>query len=164
MVRQLRDGRGQNGLVLANGGLLSHHHTVCLSRHPRNDSLPYSTQPCPSSYVGDEHPPIVKRAEGPAVIEVLDPPSISIPAKSGPNQYSLQTYTVQYNRDGSPQAGFILGRMRNGGGRFIANAGDAATLKDLTSKVNEQIGRQGWVSHDKKTERNSFVYQRGSNL
>jgi hypothetical protein len=84
--------------------------------------------------------------------------------KSVANQYSLQTDTVQHNRDGSPQASFILGRMQKGGESFIANAGDAITLKDLASKVNEQIGRQGWVSNDKKKERNSFVLQKGGKL
>jgi hypothetical protein len=54
--------------------------------------------------------------------------------------------------------------MQKGGERFIANAGDAVTLKALASKVNEQIGRQGWVSHDKKTGRNRFIYQNGDKL
>lgn len=72
MVRQLREARGENGLVLANGGVLSHHHAVCLSRSPRKDKSPYPARIVFSpAYVGDEHPPIIEHAEGLAIIEVL---------------------------------------------------------------------------------------------
>ncbi|KAL6229050.1 hypothetical protein BDW75DRAFT_250193 [Aspergillus navahoensis] len=143
MVRQLRQGRGENGLVLANGGVLTHHHAICLSRVPRKDRLPYPKEPGRLAYVGDEYPPIAEQADGVGVIE---------------------TYTVQYNRDGSPQIGFIVGRLREDGRRFIANSSDEATLKALATKTNEQVGREGWVSYDRTTARNNFSLGSKGNL
>lgn len=67
MSRRLRDGKGHNGLVLANGGVLSYQHAVCLSSkpgkhsYPDNRSLKAGTAPKPM---------IVEEAEGEAVIEV----------------------------------------------------------------------------------------------
>ncbi|PGH10239.1 hypothetical protein AJ79_05494 [Helicocarpus griseus UAMH5409] len=138
MVRQLRLGKGQYGLVLANGGVVSYHHTVCLSRNPRKDGSPYPSQnPLPRN-LRDDHPPIDERAQGRAVVE---------------------TYTVQYGRDGSPQIAFIVGRLQDSGHRFIANAADGATLRELSSTVNEQIGKHGWVDCEKESGRNVFSLQ-----
>lgn len=65
MTRQLRNGKGRNGLVLANGGVLSYQHAVCLSsrpqgKYPENKPSPDNTSP----------PPVDAEATGPAVIEV----------------------------------------------------------------------------------------------
>ena len=72
MVRRLRLAHEkQNGLILANGGVLSYENTVCLSNQPRKDGAAYPRDnviletpadlPCPH---------FVEQAEGPAVIEV----------------------------------------------------------------------------------------------
>ncbi|KAL4893126.1 hypothetical protein BDV59DRAFT_207930 [Aspergillus ambiguus] len=135
VVRDIRAGRGRNGLVLANGGVLSYHYTVCLSASPRADGSPYPAQnPLPAYAKGISPPPTAVKAEGRAVIE---------------------TYTVQFQRDGSPGEGYVIGRLENGH-RFIANAADTATLRELSSMTVEQIGRTGWVKNDAESGRNLF--------
>ncbi|EPS28018.1 hypothetical protein PDE_02963 [Penicillium oxalicum 114-2] len=135
MVRQLRSGRhGQLGLVLANGGVLSHHHAVCLSRNARSDGTPYPGRNPLSLRVRDAQPRIVERAQGNARIE---------------------TYTVQYERDGSPLVGFVLGRRDQDGARFIAVTTDGSSLKALGA-ASEQIGRSIWVDFDEDMGRNTF--------
>jgi hypothetical protein len=57
----------------------------------------------------------------------------------------LQTYTVEFSRDGSPQKGFVVGRLKSNGHRFLANNADDATLKQLCSHDVEPIGRTGKV-------------------
>ncbi|KAF3394611.1 hypothetical protein F1880_004981 [Penicillium rolfsii] len=134
MVRQLRQGNGRIGLVLANGGVLSYHHAVCLSRQPRADGAPYPNRNPLPQYVSDAQPTIAEKVNGSARIE---------------------TYTVQYDRDGSPLAGFVLGRQDENGSRFIAITTDGSTLKELGS-ANEQIGKSIWVDWDQETGRNTF--------
>jgi len=69
MVRELRKGRNKNGLVLANGGIVTYEYVVCLSSSPRNSPFP-DRNPLPE-YVTDEPIPSVdEKAEGEAVIEV----------------------------------------------------------------------------------------------
>jgi hypothetical protein len=69
MVRKLRKGRGKNGLVLANGGIVTYEYVVCLSSKPRNSPFP-DQNPLPE-YVTDEPIPAVdEKAEGEALIEV----------------------------------------------------------------------------------------------
>jgi hypothetical protein len=41
MVRQLRKGKGRNGLILANGGVLTYQHVLCLSTMRRRGGSPY---------------------------------------------------------------------------------------------------------------------------
>ena len=59
MTRQLRSKKGQvsdrknagvlNGLILANGGVLTYQHVVCLSTKPRSDGKEYQNgNPCAS--------------------------------------------------------------------------------------------------------------------
>ncbi|GLI78487.1 hypothetical protein PoHVEF18_006802 [Penicillium ochrochloron] len=134
MVRQLRHGNGRIGLVLANGGVLSHHHAVCLSRRPRGDGAPYPNRNPLPRHVSDAQPAIAERVNGSARIE---------------------TYTVQYDRDGSPLAGFVLGRLGENGSRFIAITTDGSTLKELGSS-SEQVGNSIWVDSDQETGRNTF--------
>ncbi|OJJ01056.1 hypothetical protein ASPVEDRAFT_131121 [Aspergillus versicolor CBS 583.65] len=141
IARQLRtrkqSPKAQNGLVLANGGVLSYHHTVILSTQPRSDSGYPMWNPL-SSHLDEDHPAIEEQAEGSGVIE---------------------TYTVQFGRDGSPILGFVVGRLLSGagnGGRFVANVQDAYTLQQLCSST-EQIGKQGWVTTE--GGRNLFVFK-----
>ncbi|KAL4916927.1 hypothetical protein BDW62DRAFT_218395 [Aspergillus aurantiobrunneus] len=129
--------KAQNGLVLANGGVLSYHHTVILSTQPRPDSRYPMWNPLPS-HLEEDHPAIEEQAEGGGVIE---------------------TYTVQFGRDGSPVFGFVVGRLQSGTGnrgRFVANVQDAYTLQQLCSST-EQIGKQGWVTSE--SGRNLFVFK-----
>jgi hypothetical protein len=71
MTRQLRAGNGKNGLVLANGGVMTYQHVICLSSSPRRDGSPYSEKPTLPDVITDVPVPVVDgEAEGEAVIEV----------------------------------------------------------------------------------------------
>jgi hypothetical protein len=84
-----------------------------------------------------ESPPSVERAEGPA---------------------SVESYTVQFNREGEPEQGIIIGRLGYGekpGARFIANTPpDTDLLWAMTRE--EFIGASGQVSYEAESERNVF--------
>ncbi|RFU25534.1 hypothetical protein B7463_g10817, partial [Scytalidium lignicola] len=138
-IRQLRAGNGIYGLVLANGGVLSYQHVVCLSRQPRKDGQAYpTTNPLPAILKEVAVPDIETKPKGEAVVE---------------------TYTVEFNRDGTPAKGFIVGRLVSNGRRFVANHGSVDTLNKLSHHSNEPIGRRGWVGSDPKTEgRNLFIF------
>jgi hypothetical protein len=125
MVRQLRRGTGRTGLVLANGGVVTYQAVVCLSSSPRRDGLPYpNANPLPPVITDVQIPAVDEQAEGDAIVE---------------------TYTVEFNRDGSPLRGFVVGRLKSNGHRFLANHADENTLKELCSQDVEPIGRSGRV-------------------
>jgi len=69
MVRQLREGKGQYGLVLANGGVVTYHHAVCLSSQPRCSAYP-NLHPSSTLTVDTPVPVVDTQAEGAAVVEV----------------------------------------------------------------------------------------------
>ncbi|KAJ5823879.1 hypothetical protein N7447_006219 [Penicillium robsamsonii] len=136
MVRQLRKLGGlpkpSNGLILANGGILTTENTICLSTHARRGSGWYPTrdnnQIPPSSQLA---PPISIHAEGEAIVE---------------------TYTVEYDRENHPRLGHIVCRLMNNGHRIIANHGDIPTLEQLSSWDTEPIGRVGFVKRSSTKE------------
>jgi len=68
-----------------------------------------------------------------------------------------KTYTVEFHRDGSPLRGYIVGRLKENGHRFLANHADQNTLLQLSSGVKEQIGRAGWV-RTAEDGRNLFTF------
>lgn len=71
MTRQLRAGEGKNGLVLANGGVMTYQHVVCLSSSPRCDGSPYPDRPPLPDVIDDVPVPTVDaEVEGEAYIEV----------------------------------------------------------------------------------------------
>ncbi|KAF2759840.1 NAD(P)-binding protein [Pseudovirgaria hyperparasitica] len=131
MVRQLRAKKGTTGLILANGGVLSYQHVVCLSSTPRVDGAAYPSKAPLSAHIDVPSPEVDEAADGAAVVE---------------------TYTVEYNRDGTPGNGFVVGRVLDTGHRFIANHADEHTLRQLASDRVEPIGRTGRVFPDKETE------------
>ncbi|KAJ5518211.1 Thiolase [Penicillium expansum] len=75
IVRQLRKLGGlpkpSNGLILANGGVLTTENAICLSTHPRRSNDQYPTrdnnQLLPASQLT---PPISMHGKGEAIIEV----------------------------------------------------------------------------------------------
>ncbi|MCJ1276724.1 hypothetical protein MMC21_004531 [Puttea exsequens] len=161
MVRRLRQGRGRNGLILANGGVLTYQHVLCLSSQPRSDGLSYPTQ---NPLAHDERvpaPSISIHAEGEARVEVNC--TLEANSEKMATDNETQTYTVQFSRNGKPAKGFVIGRLCADGSRFIANAGNAATLKQLSSRVREPIGRLGWVQAG-GNGRNLFVLDTGAML
>jgi hypothetical protein len=71
MTRKLRAGDGTTGLVLANGGVLTYQHVICLSARPRADNQPYpANNPLPSNLEPSTPSVIAETAEGEAIIEV----------------------------------------------------------------------------------------------
>ena len=71
MVRKLRTGHGQIGLILANGGVLTYQHALCLSTGPRRRGSAYpEMNPLPSHMTDIPAPEVTIHAEGEAVVEV----------------------------------------------------------------------------------------------
>lgn len=75
MTRQLRQrkstGIDSNGLILANGGVMTYQHVVILSSQPRKDRTSYpSASPLSDIPSKDPAPTIEEEAKGEAIIEV----------------------------------------------------------------------------------------------
>lgn len=73
MVRELRKARGapRHGLVLANGGVMSYQHVVCLSSHSRKGGSAYPVEnPLPALVTDVPIPAVDEQAEGEATVEV----------------------------------------------------------------------------------------------
>lgn len=145
MVRKLRTGNMQKGLVLANGGVTTYQYVVCLSTEPRADSSAYpAANPLPAVVTDVPVPQVDAIAKGDAVVE---------------------TYTVEFDRKGKPKRGHVVGRLKRNGHRFIANHGDNATLQELLSFSKEPIGREGHVKQDpNERERNLFYFADSARL
>ncbi|KAH7355297.1 hypothetical protein BKA65DRAFT_498097 [Rhexocercosporidium sp. MPI-PUGE-AT-0058] len=141
MVRKMRKGDAQRGLVLANGGMVTYQYVVCLSTQPRDSPYP-DRNPLPDLLNDDPAPEVDEKAEGEAVIE---------------------TYTVEFERDGTPLRGHIVGGLKSNQHRFLANHGDDSTLQQLSSFSKEPVGRTGWVTVG-DDDRNLFTFTRGGKL
>ncbi|EEA28065.1 conserved hypothetical protein [Talaromyces marneffei ATCC 18224] len=148
IVRQLRNPstKKNNGLVLANGGVLTYQHVICLSKHPRKNGQPYPAHnPLPETLTDLPIPQIVENAEGEATIE---------------------TYTIEYSRTGTPETGYIVGRLKNASNaRFVAVTADDKSLERLVelAVVDQPIGKIGYVyveqdGNDKGRKRNLFTF------
>ncbi|KIW15973.1 hypothetical protein PV08_06023 [Exophiala spinifera] len=140
MTRQLRQGKGRNGLILANGGWVTYQHVLCLSTMRRRGGTAYP-----------DHAPL------PDHVTDVPIPQVDIKVE-GDQEAVIETYTVEFNRDNTPREAYVVGRLRNGH-RFVANEGDKETLVQLSSTTTEPIGRTGRVYNDGK--RNRFVLERG---
>ncbi|KAF7923695.1 uncharacterized protein EAE98_007513 [Botrytis deweyae] len=165
MTRQLRVKRGQlsnhknagvsNGLILANGGVLTYQHVVCLSTQPRIDGNKYQDgNPCPN---------IVQSvtSDNGNSLEIVGPEGVEKGAWEG----IIETYTVQFSRNNEPQTGFVVGRLKQTGKRFLANVADDKTLGKLIKESEEEIvGKGGWVWKEEDGKRNLFGFERGANL
>ena len=77
MVRKIRKGEAQRGLVLANGGMVTYQYVVCLSSQPRTSPYP-DRNPLPELLKDGPVPEVVEKAEGEAIIEVGVPSSSSV--------------------------------------------------------------------------------------
>ena len=75
MVRELRSGKARTGLVLANGGVATYQHVVCLSTQPRNSPYP-EENPLPQILDDEPVPAIDEKPMGEATIEVFTAPVI----------------------------------------------------------------------------------------
>lgn len=128
MVRALRRGDGDLGLLYGNGEYLTKHHGLLLSSEPRAGG----------AYPGDD------RSARQADIDALDSPEV-VEAAEGAAR--IETYTVIYDGDGEPQRSVVIGRLGDGR-RFAAGTrDDAATIAALTNPRVEAVGRTGHVVH-----------------
>ena len=143
MTRHLREGKGRNGLILANGGVITYQHTVCLStepplqwkKYPESNPLPGTSAVLPDS-----------------LIEVQ------------PNgEATVETYTVDFGRDGRPVLGHIVGKLVGNRKRFLANHGNEQTLLELSSRTKDPIGRHGCVRSG-EGGRNFFSFEQQGKL
>jgi acetyl-CoA C-acetyltransferase len=126
MVLKLREG-GRNGLIFANGGFATHNHTIVVSNQPiAAASFPQDFDfQAEADAIREPVPPTNETYEGPARIE---------------------TYTVLYERDGSPKWGVVMARTP-GGERTLARvpASDAAGIAFLTDGRVEPVGSSGTI-------------------
>ena len=68
---------------------------------------------------------------------------------------TIETYTVLFDRDGTPTQGIVIGRTASDR-RFIANTPpDRALLEPMTEQ--EMIGTRGHVAHDAASGINTFT-------
>ena len=120
-VERLREQSGASGLVTGNGWYLTKHAATVVASAPRKSEL--GSAPSPPVVPDAEDAEATAPAEGPARIE---------------------TYTVLYERDGTPARGVILGRTESGR-RFLANTpDDRALLESLVT--TDPIGHPGHLT------------------
>lgn len=144
MTRQLRAGKGKKGLVLCNGGVLSYQYVVVLSKEQGKEGAYPLGNPLPDVLEDVAVPELVMDAEGEAIVE---------------------TYTVEFKRDGSPLRGHVVGRLKSNNKRFLANHGDEATLRQMAGGKGEIVGRSGWVWQDgEKKGRGLFSFDKPAKL
>jgi len=122
MVLALRRS-GRHGLLFANGGFATHNHSMVLSREPGAVFPQNFDFQAEAEARRGAIPPLDEGYVGPGVIE---------------------TYTVLYERDGTPRFGVVVGRNQ-AGARFLAKilAEDADGIALLSGGAVEPVGRKG---------------------
>ena len=120
VVRSLRDRPG-TGLVYAQGEYLTKHGAAVLTSAPGAFVSSDAAQ--------EEHGPVAVDSEylGPLTIE---------------------TFTVEHDREGAPARGYVLGRTPRGRTGVRVSKSDRATLEALVDPDTEAIGRTGRVIAD----------------
>lgn len=128
MAERLRERPGDIGFVTGNGFYLTKHAASVWSTAPFDRrSAGWGDRPLPSTaYPTAPVEPVARDGRG-----------------------TVETYTVHYDRDGSPARGVVLGRYDDGA-RFVANTpGDV--LADFVAE--EQVGRSGTVTAGESVSR-----------
>jgi acetyl-CoA C-acetyltransferase len=133
MVERLRGAPGKMGVVTGVGWYLTKHavgvYSSSAPEHPFERENPKHYQ----HLVDDEpHPEMAAVAHGAGTVE---------------------TYTVQHDRDGNPSVGVVVVRLADGR-RCWANITDAAILERI--EHDEFIGQPGQVRHHESTQVNVF--------
>jgi acetyl-CoA C-acetyltransferase len=126
MVRKLRDG-ATLGLLYGQGGFVTKHHALVVSRHPPREALAQDTS---VQAEADAH----KRAVPEFVTEA-----------SGKG--SVESLTVIYGRNGEAEHGVVMLRTAQNA-RALARvpAPDAATLSFLTNMARTPVGALGDIT------------------
>lgn len=127
MVRALRAGEGRLGLLYGQGGYATKHHGILLATTPAD------------AY------PVDDRAAAQRVVDEEPKPRFD-PGYEGPGE--LETFTIQYDREGAPARIVAVGRAPDGS-RFAGPmpvADDAVAV--LTAPDDEPIGRRLVAARD----------------
>ena len=118
VARRVRAG-ARLGLVYGNGGLLTGHHAILLAAEPHA-----------AGYLGRDGLVAPSESQGPRVVD------------RARGRATVETHTVEYDRQGSPTLGYVVCRLLDGS-RAPAHAVDPATLAALTDTAVEAVGRRG---------------------
>ena len=129
MSRQLRDKPAARGLLTANGGMLSKHAAIVLSRQPTTIDWQAST----SHTLAAESFPFLPEAQA-------------------PNGGTVVSHTVQYKRGAAQQAVIIA---EQNGARFVATSQDAVVIEQCLS--TDPIGRAIAVTNNDSA--NTFCFK-----
>ncbi len=134
MVEKLRADRRKIGLVTANGWYITKHAIGVYSTDPPQHDWTRTDPKVDQAQIDAEpDPQFEDQAAGPATVE---------------------TYTVLFDRDGTPTQGIVIGRTSNDR-RFIANTpDDRGLLESMTQR--EFVGVSGDVRHDASSGMNTF--------
>lgn len=131
MIQRLRQHPGDKGLVTGNGWYVTKHSATVWSTDPNPNQPTSNSEVQPTT--GPEPLPVIEQANGDAVVD---------------------SYTVNYSRDGKPEQGIVLGHLVSSGERFIANVeADQSILDNFVA--NEAVGRSGTVNYGE--DRNIFT-------
>lgn len=133
MVERLRAKPGTRGLVTGVGWYLTKHAVgVYQSAPPRHDFARVDPAIYQATIDAEPHPELALTPDGAATIE---------------------TYTVNHDRDGNPSLGIVIARLADGR-RCWANLTDVDVLQRMERE--EFIGVRGQVRHHAPTQTNTF--------
>jgi acetyl-CoA acetyltransferase len=119
MVRALRAGAGDNGLLYGQGGYATKHHAMVLSRRPQDGYAVDEPVARQAAADAPDRPPFLDRYDGKGTIE---------------------TFTVPFGRDGRPERAVVVGRTPAGERFAGAVTADPDALAALTDFGTEPIG------------------------
>lgn len=129
MVETLR-AEGRFGLLFANGGFATHNHSIVLGRDP----IPGAVHPSGFDFQDE-----ADRMRGAVPVTVED--------YEGPAR--IETYTVLYERNGTPKHGVIVARTPNGDRTLAMISGnDRSAIAFLTDGIAEPVGSAGEIRID----------------
>jgi len=129
MMDRLRSTPGEKGLLTANGWYLTKHALGIYSAQPPD--LPFRPQ----------DPAILKNR-----VSAISHPKLD-PQAQGTG--TIETYTVMFDRTGSPHSGLVIGSLDTGS-RFVAlTQPDKHLLEQMT--LNDPIGQKGHVTSGNPT-------------
>jgi acetyl-CoA C-acetyltransferase len=112
MVERLR-GDASTALVHANGGYLTYQHAVLLADRPHE-----------RGYVGEPTPVQVRHPDAPPLLDAAGIDDVEI---------TVETATVEHDRDGAPKQAFVVGRTAAGDRVAAPTAdGDPASASALS--------------------------------
>ncbi len=130
MVRALREGRGETGLLYGQGEYVTKHHALAVGRGPREGGLkPGGDVQATADAARGDVPRLVRDAEGVAAIEA---------------------HSVVFDRDGSASHGIVVARGEDGW-RTLARSEDAGTIARLLDRDAQPVGQAGMVGLDARS-------------